>query len=55
MKKYKKGSGRVIRGGNWFFNAALCRVANRYSLSPNYRSNRTGFRLVRNKTTAINK
>jgi sulfatase modifying factor 1 len=37
---------RVIRGGSWFSFAESCRSAYRRSLTPVYRSNNVGFRLV---------
>ncbi len=41
------GSYRVIRGGNWYISANVCRVANRYSYYPNFSSDYFGFRLCR--------
>jgi formylglycine-generating enzyme required for sulfatase activity len=41
------GSGRVIRGGGWFFVAVDCRSALRYDFSPGNRDDGLGFRLVR--------
>lgn len=41
------GSGRVIRGGGWGYGSGFCRVANRFSYSPTYRSYNLGFRLAR--------
>ena len=40
------GSTRVIRGGNWRYNASYCRSARGYS-SPSYRGPYNGFRIVR--------
>jgi formylglycine-generating enzyme required for sulfatase activity len=40
------GSYRVLRGGSWDDNARGCRVADRRSLSPDYRGVNYGFRLV---------
>lgn len=40
------GSGRVLRGGSWYDNAADCRVARRYSFTPSYTYSYVGFRLV---------
>jgi formylglycine-generating enzyme required for sulfatase activity len=39
-------SRRVLRGGSWFTDASYCRVANRFSDSPDYRNDTLGFRLV---------
>ncbi|MDX2284378.1 MAG: SUMF1/EgtB/PvdO family nonheme iron enzyme [Bacteroidia bacterium] len=42
------GSDRVIRGGSWRVNPALCRVARRNAVAPGYRRiNHLGFRLAR--------
>ena len=41
------GSNRVFRGGSWYFNARNCRSANRISVTPDYRNNGLGARLVR--------
>ncbi len=41
------GSTRVIRGGNWSYNASLCRSAARYFNAPSLRYNHSGFRCVR--------
>ncbi|MDA0241992.1 MAG: SUMF1/EgtB/PvdO family nonheme iron enzyme [Chloroflexi bacterium] len=38
---------RVLRGGSWFFNRDLARVASRYPLPPGALYNLVGFRLVR--------
>ncbi|MCP4657986.1 MAG: SUMF1/EgtB/PvdO family nonheme iron enzyme [bacterium] len=43
-----RGMSRVIRGGGWNDFARRCRVANRNSVGPGYRSASLGFRLVRN-------
>ncbi len=40
------GSGRVLRGGNWFSNAGSCRSARRYYVTPGFRNAFVGFRLV---------
>lgn len=40
------GSSRVLRGGSWNYSASNCRVANRGSDSPSYRSYNGGFRLA---------
>ena len=40
------GSGRVLRGGSWYYYATYCRVANRNSNSVSARSNRYGMRLA---------
>jgi formylglycine-generating enzyme required for sulfatase activity len=40
-------SKRVIRGGAWYNNPTLSRVANRYRYYPFYRNNNVGFRVVR--------
>ena len=37
---------RVCRGGSWFNDAQLCRVASRYDWLPEFRSDDVGFRLV---------
>jgi eukaryotic-like serine/threonine-protein kinase len=42
----KEGSVRVLRGGCWSHDAALCRTANRRTYAPTYRSNGNGFRLA---------
>lgn len=41
------GSGRVLRGGNWFNKGTYLRSAYRYDFPPTYRSSRFGFRVVR--------
>ena len=41
------GSDRILRGGNWFFEAKSCRSANRSKDVAGNRSNGIGFRLVR--------
>jgi formylglycine-generating enzyme len=41
-----EGSGRVIRGGSWYFVAERCRPASRYIVHPDSRLNFNGFRLV---------
>jgi sulfatase modifying factor 1 len=40
------GANRVLRGGGWYYYAALCRVAYRYSGDPSVGSSRFGFRLA---------
>ncbi len=45
----EQGTGRVLRGGNWFNKATYCRSAYRYDFPPTYRSARFGFRVVREK------
>ncbi len=40
------GSSRVFRGGSWDYLAILCRSAFRYYLTPGYRNDLMGFRLV---------
>ncbi|MFN7869957.1 MAG: SUMF1/EgtB/PvdO family nonheme iron enzyme [Planctomyces sp.] len=40
------GSFRVLRGGSWSLEPYFVRCASRYSLSPEYRSDDIGFRLV---------
>ena len=40
------GSYRVFRGGCWYYDAPLCRVAYRGVSSPGYRSSGLGFRVV---------
>jgi len=40
------GSDRVYRGGSWFFEADLCRSANRYADLPGYRLDYLGLRLA---------
>jgi formylglycine-generating enzyme required for sulfatase activity len=37
---------RVLRGGSWFFNGNFCRSANRNRITPDYRINGIGFRIV---------
>ncbi|OCR02806.1 hypothetical protein BCD67_18265 [Oscillatoriales cyanobacterium USR001] len=37
---------RLLRGGSWYFNAALCRAAYRFINSPDYRDRFIGFRVV---------
>ena len=43
----KNGSSRVVRGGSWNFDLAYCRVSDRASDDPDYRSYFIGFRLCR--------
>ena len=45
------GSARVTRGGSWILEAALCRTAFRYALTPTIRSSSIGFRLAMTPTT----
>jgi formylglycine-generating enzyme required for sulfatase activity len=40
------GSGRVIRGGGWQYNAGVCRSAHRLSGTPTTPSSGGGFRVV---------
>jgi sulfatase modifying factor 1 len=40
------GDGRVVRGGNWDYNASFCRVAGRGPWWPGARDNVVGFRTV---------
>ena len=40
------GKSRVLRGGSWFSNDLICRVANRGRLNPDHRNSYYGFRLV---------
>lgn len=40
-----RGSGRVLRGGSWFSDAYLCRVACRYYYTPSRRRRDIGFRV----------
>ena len=40
------GSSRVDRGGSWFFTAKHCRSSYRFNLTPDYRLNFLGLRLV---------
>ncbi len=40
------GSSRVLRGGSWFNSAQNCRCANRLRITPDYRNNGNGFRVV---------
>jgi formylglycine-generating enzyme required for sulfatase activity len=42
----ESGSGRVLRGGSWLFNAFNCRVAYRFDNFPDIRGFITGFRLA---------
>jgi len=41
------GSGRVFRGGDWYYSARYGRVANRDAQAPDARSDSMGFRLAR--------
>jgi formylglycine-generating enzyme required for sulfatase activity len=41
------GSSRVLRGGNWYIDALLCRLARRHTSAPDNAVNSLGFRLVR--------
>jgi len=41
------GSLRVFRGGSWFFNAWICRSADRCRFAPGFRSLSLGFRVLR--------
>ncbi|MDL1964990.1 MAG: SUMF1/EgtB/PvdO family nonheme iron enzyme [Deltaproteobacteria bacterium] len=40
------GSFRVLRGGGWYFNWEYCRSADRFSVIPDERGSRIGFRVV---------
>ena len=40
------GSSRVLRGGSWGNDAGFCRVASRYSYTPNFRCGYIGLRLA---------
>jgi formylglycine-generating enzyme required for sulfatase activity len=42
----KGGSRRVIRGGSWIYDAAICRSAIRITYDPTSRTNGIGFRLA---------
>lgn len=42
------GSDRVLRGGCWYYDATVCRVACRYDFLPSSRNLILGFRLIRN-------
>jgi formylglycine-generating enzyme required for sulfatase activity len=42
----EKGTDRVIRGGCWIYDGRNCRAANRYRLSPGFRSDDVGFRVA---------
>ena len=41
------GSGRVCRGGSWYYYPAVLRVALRYGYAPSFRNYSIGFRLAR--------
>ena len=41
------GSGRVLRGGSWGYDAGACRSADRYGDGPSDRDSNLGFRLAR--------
>jgi formylglycine-generating enzyme required for sulfatase activity len=43
----QSGDCRVLHGGSWSFSQYYCRVAYRYSRSPDYRFSIIGFRLLR--------
>jgi formylglycine-generating enzyme required for sulfatase activity len=45
------GSGRVFRGGSWYFDAGCCRAAYRSGSTPSFRSSILGFRLARSLPT----
>jgi formylglycine-generating enzyme required for sulfatase activity len=40
------GSDRVVRGGSWYRDAALCTVSYRHTSDPSYRDSFSGFRLA---------
>ena len=40
------GSARVLRGGSWNFDAAICRAAHRLTIVPTFRTSLYGFRLA---------
>lgn len=40
------GTDRVLRGGNWDYDAGLCRVAGRDGAGPDFSNSILGFRLV---------
>ena len=40
------GTGRVLRGGAWYYDAASCRPANRNYSTSTFKDNRVGFRVV---------
>jgi formylglycine-generating enzyme required for sulfatase activity len=41
------GSLRVLRGGGWIYYARYCRAADLVRLTPDYRDDYLGFRLIR--------
>jgi formylglycine-generating enzyme required for sulfatase activity len=43
------GSRRVYRGGAWYYNAKICRSANRNDIDPGGRGSGLGFRLLRTR------
>ena len=43
----RSGSGRVTRGGGWYFGARHCRSVDRVNVSPDYSYSYLGFRLLR--------
>ncbi len=48
-------SGRVSRGGGWYYGASSCRAAARDWRAPSYRSRDLGFRLARVPVGAVRK
>jgi len=46
----KRGSNRVIRGGNWFFGGGLCRSAFRHKNVPSGCNHSQGFRVARSQS-----
>ena len=42
----ESGTYRVDRGGNWYFNAAGCRVSHRYPMPPSSVYDNIGFRIA---------
>ncbi len=42
----KRGNGRIMRGGSWFYSKTSCRSSHRRHKKPNERASGVGFRLV---------